>query len=151
MVVGVLSCLTFTLLLFCSSFFTTYFLSGSSDDYSYFTLLYPLGTFKDIIRAAACTLTDLPCDDTNLSARARRVKKRMQGQKPTMLSSFVRRLLLGLPTVGAGGFLSMLLSMPMPFGHWFRFNFRSRRNNGRSFSDFYTLFLLGLMLVGAVK
>ncbi|EKM61130.1 uncharacterized protein PHACADRAFT_85016 [Phanerochaete carnosa HHB-10118-sp] len=108
-VVGALSCIAFTLLLFLSSFVTTYLISGTGED-SYF---YP--TPKG---------------------------------PPTLLGKFVKRLLLGLPTVGAGSLLNMLWSLPFPITHWLRVRLR---RSGRNSSDIMTLILLTAVVIGAAR
>ncbi|KAJ3551445.1 hypothetical protein NM688_g4698 [Phlebia brevispora] len=145
-VVGILSCFAFTLLLFCSSFVTTYLISGTSDD-SYF-FVYPWDTFREVMRSVACAITDIPCDDRNVSARARRMGERMRGQRPTLLNRFVRRLLLGLPTVGAGSVLNMIWSLPFPIHSWIRMRLR---RGSRSTSDLATLIFLAAIIIGAAR
>ena len=100
------------------------------------------------MRSVVCALTDLPCDDAVISARTRRVRARLRESRPTLLNRFVRRLLLGLPTVGAGSLINMLWSLPFPITHWLRL--RLRRNN-RNGSDLIILIFLGIILIGAVR
>jgi hypothetical protein len=146
-VVGVLSCVAFTILLFLSSFITTYLISGSGDDsYLY---IYPWETFREVIRTAVCILTDQSCDNYAFSSR-RPTKLRYPTPRgpPTLLGRFVRRLLLGLPTVGAGSLLNMLWSLPFPITHWLRVRLR---RTGRNASDFMSLVLLTVVLIGAAR
>ncbi len=145
-VVGVLSGIAFTLLLFLSSFITTYLISNTGES-SYFTI-YPMETFRDVLRTAVCALTDAPCEEVILSARTRRVRARVQKAPPTLLNRFVRRLLLGLPTVGAGSILNMLFTLPIPFTHWIRVRLR---RGSRSSSDITTLILLAVIIIGAMR
>ncbi|PSS37609.1 hypothetical protein PHLCEN_2v536 [Hermanssonia centrifuga] len=105
-------------------------------------------TFRDVLRTAVCALTDAPCEEVILSARTRRVRARVQKAPPTLLNRFVRRLLLGLPTVGAGSILNMLFTLPIPFTHWIRVRLR---RGSRSSSDITTLILLAVIIIGAMR
>jgi len=148
-VVGALSCIAFTLLLFVSSFVTTYLISGTGED-SYF-IIYPWETFREVVRTAVCVLTDISCDGPrmiNRKTRGGKLQYPAPKNPPTLLGRFVRRLLLGLPTVGAGSLLNMLWSLPFPITHWLRGRLR---RSGRSTSDFMTLILLTAVVIGAAR
>lgn len=141
-----MSGIAFTLLLFVSSFVTTYLISGTGEE-SYFTI-YPWETFREVVRSVVCALTDLPCDEFTLSSRGRRVHARVQTRPPTMFNRFVRRLLLGLPTVGAGSLISTLFSLPFPITHWIRVRLR---RGSRNASDITTLIFLTVVIIGAAR
>ena len=146
-VVGVLSCIAFTFLLFFSSFITTYLISGSGED-SYF-IVYPWETFREVIRTAVCVLTDQGCDGFTYPLRKHpngKLRYPTPRKPPTLLGRFIRRLLLGLPTVGAGSILNMLWSLPFPITHWLRVRLRRTGRNG---SDVMSVILLTVVLIGA--
>lgn len=148
-VVGTLSCIAFTLLLFVSSFVTTYLISGTSED-SYF-VVYPWETFREVVRTAVCVLTDTSCNDPRAMLyknKAGKLSHPIPKRPPTLLANFARRLLLGLPTVGAGSLLNMLWSLPFPITHWLRARLR---RSSRNSSDFMTLILLAAVVIGAAR
>lgn len=148
-VVGALSGIAFTLLLFLSSFVTTWLLSGTSDD-SYF-VVYPWEVFREVIRTAVCVLTDTSCDTARTPyyrTKGSKLRYPTPRKPPTLLGRFVRRLLLGLPTVGAGSLFNMIWSLPFPITHWLRARLR---RTGRNASDFMTLILLGAVVIGAAR
>ncbi|KAI0695139.1 zf-C3HC4-domain-containing protein [Cytidiella melzeri] len=148
--VGVLSAIAFTFLLFLSSFVTTYLISGPDTSSSSWFIVYPWETFREVIRSAVCGLTDLGCDGDNLFVSSQRSRPpfRDPQKRPSLLQRFFRRLLLGIPTVGAGSLASMIWNLPFPITHWIRA--RLRRSN-RNASDFTTLLFVGIVLIGALK
>jgi hypothetical protein len=150
-VVGTLSALAFTVLLFFSSFITTYLISGPSNSSSGF-VVYPWEIFREIIRSVVCALTDVGCEDDVLSFMSNKQysppRFRDPERPPSLLYRFGRRLLLGIPTVGAGSLFSIIWNLPFPLTHWIRG--RLRRSN-RNSSDFTTLIFVGLVLIGALK
>ncbi|KIP11404.1 hypothetical protein PHLGIDRAFT_21615 [Phlebiopsis gigantea 11061_1 CR5-6] len=147
-IVGVLSGIAFTLLLFFSSFITTYLISGSSERQDSFFIVYPLETFREVIRTVVCVLTDTSCSDFISSSRTKKLRYPTPKGPPSLLGRFVRRLLLGLPTVGAGSLFSMLWSLPFPITHWLRVRLR---RTSRSASDFTTLIMLTVVIIGAAR
>jgi hypothetical protein len=71
-------------------------------------------------------------------------------RKSGLIWRLARRFLLGLPIVGAGSIVHMLLSAPFlgPV-HWLaRYRGSRRRNNSR---DFAAIFVVGLMIVGILR
>ncbi|GJE87665.1 E3 ubiquitin-protein ligase MARCH [Phanerochaete sordida] len=145
--VGLLSGVAFTLLLFLSSFVTTWLISGTGED-SY-VFVYPWETFREVIRTAVCVLADTGCDEPRLlKARGGKLRYPAPRRPPTLLGRFARRLLLGLPTVGAGSLLNLLWSLPFPITHWLRVRLR---RSGRNASDLMTLVLLTAVVIGAAR
>ncbi|KZT30632.1 zf-C3HC4-domain-containing protein [Neolentinus lepideus HHB14362 ss-1] len=153
-VVGAVSTMLFTILVLCSSFITTYFLSSLEDDSgdSYYYISYwPYDAVKDIIRAAIRILqdSDAIADNNFFTGQMRRSRPTtIPTQPPGLLKRFVQRFLLGLPVVGAGSLVHMLLSMPFPIGWIARYRAsRSRRGGG----DFATIIIVVLIIVGAAR
>ncbi|KAI0815068.1 zf-C3HC4-domain-containing protein [Irpex lacteus] len=153
-VVGSISGVAFTILLFLSSFITTYLISGPSTPSSSWFFVSPWDTFREVIRSAVCGLTDIGCDDdfplsfTSSSNRRGPPRFRDPEKPPSLLYRFFRRLLLGIPTVGAGSLFSVLWNLPFPITHWLRVRLR---RSSRSASDFTTLIFVGLVIIGALK
>lgn len=149
---GVLSAFAFTVLLFLSSFITTLLIAGSSENYSSsWFIITPWDTFREVVRSAVCGLTDLSCDDSNLYRRLRKPgasRSVVPKPPPTLFGRFIRRLLLGIPTVGAGSMLGMLINMPFPIAQWIRVRFRRSNRNA---TDFTTLIFVGIVIIGALK
>lgn len=145
-VVGTLTGIAFTLLLFFSSFITTYLISGPTNE-SYF-FYYPWDSVRDVIRTTVCVLTEGSCDDDALPGRLSKLRMPTPSGPPTLLGRFLRRLLLGLPTVGAGSMINIIYSMPFPIAHWIRV--RLRRQN-RNSTDFTALLVMTVILIGAAK
>ncbi|KAG1899305.1 uncharacterized protein F5891DRAFT_1160341 [Suillus fuscotomentosus] len=155
-VVGMISSFLFTLLVMCSSYVTTYFMS-SFDDYSsygssYYFFISPIDVGHDLIRAALRILRDqdaFPLEDD--APRLTRTNPAPFPSSPSFLKRFVRRFVIGLPMIGAGSIVHMLLSLPLlgPV-HWiarFRGN-RSRRGNS---TDIAAMIILGLLVIGIAR
>ncbi|KAF9229207.1 hypothetical protein BS17DRAFT_798810 [Gyrodon lividus] len=139
-VVGILSTLFFTLLVMFSSYVTSYFLN-SIEEQSLFGTTYffvsPFGVAQDLVRAALRILRDQDVLPPELDV-PRSLKAPMPTrfpEPPSLLNHFVRRFLLGLPMIGVGSLIHMLLSLPIMgplqcIARW-RGN-RSRRGNDRN-------------------
>jgi hypothetical protein len=71
---------------------------------------------------------------------------------PNFLKNFVSRFVLGLPLIGAGSLVHMLLSLPfLGPAHWLaRYQARGRRRNNNS-RDIAALLVVGLLLLGAIR
>ncbi|KAI0094801.1 zf-C3HC4-domain-containing protein [Irpex rosettiformis] len=147
-VVGTLSGIVFTVLLFSSSFITTYLISGPSNYSSSWFFISPWDTFREVIRSAVCGLTDMGCDEGFSFVSTQRPRFPDPQKPPSLLYRFFRRLLLGIPTVGAGSLFGMLWNLPFPITHWLRVRLR---RSSRSASDFTTLIFVGLVIIGALK
>lgn len=154
-VVGAVSSVLFTLLVLCSSFVTTYFLSSLEDspvDGYYYVSFWPYDVVRDIVRAAIRIMQDQDAilDDTLVGGRIRRPRPStpIPMKPPGLLKRLAQRFLLGLPVVGAGSLVHMLLSMPFPIGWLARYRAtRSRRGGG----DLATIVIVVLIIVGAAR
>ncbi|KAH7928554.1 hypothetical protein BV22DRAFT_1082915 [Leucogyrophana mollusca] len=159
-VVGVLSSFLFTILVLCSSYITTYFLhyfEDDSDSYhsSYFYYVSPIDVGQDLIRAALRVLQDQ--DDLlgengffGASSTAAPKPPRVQAP-PGFIKRLIQRFLLGLPLVGAGSLVHMLLSFPLlgPV-HWIaRYRGHNRRRGNTT--DLAAIVIIVLIAVGAAR
>jgi len=164
-VVGALSSIIFTIIVIFSSYITTYFMtvfeepSWSSNSYFFYSSYYisPWDVVKDLIRAALRILKEengFDFDESALFTRSTtrsNVPPAVARAPPGFFKRFIKRFLLGLPVVGAGSLVHMLLSLPFlgPV-HWlarYRGN-RSRRGDTR---DAAAMVVVVLLLVGAAR
>jgi hypothetical protein len=163
-VVGAVSSIIFTIIVIFSSYITTYFMSvfeepsWSSDSYYYsYYFISPWDVGKDLIRAALRILKDqngFEFDEEALFTQPTakiNMPPVIARAPPGVLKRFLKRFILGLPIVGAGSLVHMLLSLPFlgPV-HWlarYRGN-RSRRGDTR---DLAAMVVVVLLLVGAAR
>ena len=68
-----------------------------------------------------------------------------------LLGKLVKKFILGLPLVGIGSLIQMILSMPIlgPV-HWIA-RYRSSRGRRGSSREMTAIIVVGLMLIGAVR
>lgn len=142
-VVAAISAVVFTVLVVCSSYVTTWLLDDEHD--SWFVLA-PWAVFRNLVRTTVRSFIDVDIDPNKLLYYSTK-RKLSAANSPGILKRFLRRFLLGLPVVGAGSVLQILLSMPLPF-HWFRW--RTRRIN-RDSRDIATLIMVMVILAGAAR
>jgi hypothetical protein len=156
----------FTTIVILSSFVTTW-LIGNVDEatigggfgwswiggYGYW--VSPWDVLKDLIRAVYRLMVEQDLLEehsfTSSSSIPRQGASRTSQQSPGLFQRLFKRFVLGLPVVGAGSLIQMLLSMNflVPVQRLARFRGdRSRRNNGR---DLAALVLVVLILVGIVR
>ncbi|KAJ7492695.1 hypothetical protein FB451DRAFT_1219269 [Mycena latifolia] len=165
-VIGLISATFFTLLVLLSSFITTYFMSWfeePSESYYYrshfFYGISPFEIAQDLIRAALRILQDEDGEDGPIFGHGNTQFGHGETQFSTpspsesgIIKSFIRRFLLGLPIVGAGSIVHMLLSLGFlsPIHILARYRSSSRRRDSSS-RDIASLIIIGLLLVGAAK
>ncbi|KAJ7630863.1 hypothetical protein FB45DRAFT_979087 [Roridomyces roridus] len=161
-VVGAISAILFTMLVLISSSLTNYFISWFEDDpHSYSTGYYshsgffgsyyfvsPVDTARDLIRAALRIISDEGIDGP-LTGGDSESGAPFPRQEPGFLKSFIRRFLLGLPLVGAGSIVHLLLSMQLPLQFLTRWRASNRRRE--SSRDVASLLIIILILVGAAR
>ncbi|KAG2350283.1 hypothetical protein BDR05DRAFT_921080 [Suillus weaverae] len=155
-VVGMISSFLFTILVMCSSYATTYFMN-SFEDYSsygssYYFFISPIDVGHDLIRAALRILRDqdaFPLEDN--APRLTRTNPAPLPSPPSFLKRFVRRFIIGLPMIGAGSVVHMLLSLPLlgPV-HWIA-RFRGSRSRRGNSTDIAAMIILALLFVGIAK
>ncbi|KAF8898826.1 hypothetical protein BD779DRAFT_1464905 [Infundibulicybe gibba] len=153
-IVGSISAIVFTAIVLLSSFITTFFMSDPTvyePTASYFPFIYigsPFQTARDLIRAALRILQDedvMPGPGYSPGG-VPKITPRRTG----VLWNFCRRFILGLPIVGAGSLVHMLLSAPFlgPI-HWLaRYRGNRRRDNSRDIAAAVIIFLL---VLGALR
>ena len=158
-IVGGLSGLLFTLLVMIASYITTFFISAFETPSYYYHPLYssPLEVAQDLVTAAfrvmrdgdmASILEDNIRPSTKITPKAPLVPK----PRPGFIIRFIQRFIIGLPLVGAGSLVHLLLSVqflaPVQWLARYRGS-RSRRNNGSR--DVAALIVVSLLVVGALR
>ncbi|KAF8078726.1 hypothetical protein FPV67DRAFT_1466228 [Lyophyllum atratum] len=160
-IVGGISGLIFTFIVMLASFITTFFMTLFEEP-SYvfapsFFYISPLGLVQDLITAVLRILKDE--DVAGLFNDIPRRPKAPSGVVPPLtdsqprgfLMSFVRRFVLGLPMVGAGSLVYMLLSAPFigPL-QWLARHRGGRRRRDQS-RDIAAMVIVALVVLGAVR
>lgn len=163
--VGGLSGLFFTAIVMLASYITTYFMSAfeesTTSHYAWsFFYVSPFEVAQDLVVAALRILKEggidslfdeaIPTGRNNLHTR-RPDRLSRSTSNPGFIKRFVKRFLLGLPLVGAGSLVHMLLSvgylLPVQWLARYRGN-RNRRDNSR---DVAALIVVALLAVGAIR
>lgn len=140
---------------------------SSLDEPSYYSSSFfyvsPFETASDLIRAALRILRDEDnvaaiIDDSVMSKIYRSRGSGAPGPldppvprtPPGILKRFIRRFILGLPIIGAGSIVHMLLSLPFlgPVQWIARYRGNRRRGNSR---DMAALIVVLLLVVGAAR
>lgn len=161
-IVGGISVLLFTFLVMLASFITTFFMSSFEEPsyWGFWGVVTPYDVAHDLITAAYRVIKDgdsygLFEDNTYASNRQRDLPLNGPFEIPVprksgLIWSFVRRFLLGLPVIGAGSIVHMLLSAPfLAPVHWLaRYRGSRRRNNSR---DVAAIIVVGLLIVGVAR
>ena len=152
----------FTFLVMLASFITTFFMSSFEEPsyWGFWGVVTPYDVAHDLITAAYRVIKDgdsygLFEDNTYASNRQRDLPLNGPFEIPVprksgLIWSFVRRFLLGLPVIGAGSIVHMLLSAPfLAPVHWLaRYRGSRRRNNSR---DVAAIIVVGLLIVGVAR
>ncbi|KAK2461980.1 hypothetical protein APHAL10511_006443 [Amanita phalloides] len=162
-IVGGISALSFTFIVMLASFITTFFTSSFEEPsyWGYWGIVTPYDVAHDLIAAAYRVIKDgdtygIFDENVYLSNRQRNVlangpvEAPVPRKKSGLVWHFARRFLLGLPVVGAGSIVHMLLSAPFlgPI-HWLaRYRGSRRRNNSR---DIAAIIVVGLLFVGVAR
>ncbi|KAJ6621664.1 hypothetical protein B0H10DRAFT_1789374 [Mycena sp. CBHHK59/15] len=154
-IVGAISAILFTVLVMLSSFITTYFMSAfEGPSHSRYPIFFvsPFEIAQDIIRAVLRILQDeTGVDGPIFGQRDAPLGMPLPHSEPSILKSFIRRFLLGLPVVGAGSIVHMLLSLPFLNPVHFLARYRSNSRRRESSRDIASLIIIGLVLVGAAR
>lgn len=150
-VVAIITSFLFTTLVMCSSYLTTYFIDSFDNDHSSYTSSYyffisPIDVGQDLIRAALRILRDQ--DAFPIEEATRRTTLTTT---PSFLTRFFRRFIIGLPMIGAGSVVHMLLSLPLlgPV-HWIA-RFRGSRSRRGSSTDVAAMIIVVLLIVGIAR
>ncbi|KAI0068444.1 hypothetical protein BV25DRAFT_1911415 [Artomyces pyxidatus] len=166
--IAAISSTLFTLIVLASSFLTTSFLSTFEEptyytsDYYVFTPFWtnPFDVARELVRAALRIIQEESGGIVDPDFFMSKVSSATEGTVPDfsppatpgLLRRFIRRFVLGLPIVGAGSLVQMLLSLPLlgPV-HWIA-RFRGGRNRRDSRSrDAAAIVIVVLLVVGAVR
>ncbi|KAF9044634.1 hypothetical protein BDZ89DRAFT_1059106 [Hymenopellis radicata] len=158
-IIAAISTVLFVLLTYTSSFVTTYLMSLFQEPtvyYSYSSSLFYVSPFEvahDLVRAALRIIQDEDILDVDFSSF------RVPGTgdefpepaPPGFLKSIFLRFMLGLPLIGAGSIIHMLISLPFigPV-HWLARYRGNRRRNSNS-RDITALIIVMLLAVGAAR
>ena len=160
-VVGTVSAMLFTSLVMMSSFLTTFFVTSADEPSSYWYSFYvsPIEVVGDLVRASfrifqdeGGILEDILLSKFSPTESARRRPASPSDSKPPgVVKRFIQRFLLGLPVVGAGSLVHMLLSLPFigPV-HWLA-RYRGSRNRRGNSRDLAAIVIVGLIIIGALR
>lgn len=149
-----------------ASFITTYFMALFEEPpssivyvgYSSGVYFYsPLSVMRDLIRAALKILQDGDIaatlgivGDPATTRPASRTRALRPQAPPGLLKRFVRRFFLGLPIVGAGSLVHLLLSMPFLGPVQWLARYRGNRRRGDS-NDIAAGLIVILLVIGALR
>jgi hypothetical protein len=160
-IVGSLSAFLFTLIVMAASFVTTFFMSSfeaPTTTYSFF-YISPFEVAQDLITAAFRIIRDGDIYNffTEPVVRSPRGKgppteAPLPQHPPGIIMRLIRRFLIGLPLVGAGSIVHMLLSLQMLAPVQFVARYRasqSRRNNNTK--DIAALIVIALVIAGIIR
>jgi hypothetical protein len=160
-VIAAVSTIIFTLIVYASSFVTAAFLGvfeqGASEDSYFFSYyFYPIDTFKDLVSSTLSILNDEFGIIEHREGFRHRSKHRPAGaplstEPDALIVRLVKKFLLGLPLVGVGSLVQMILSMPIlgPV-HWIA-RYRSARGRRGSSRDMTAIIVVVLMVIGAIR
>lgn len=159
-VVAAVSAVIFTLIVYISSFITSaclgLFEQGVSDDsYVFSYYFYPIETFRDLVSSTLSILND----EFGIIGQHERLQYRGSPHRPTplvdepdrLVVKLVKKFLVGLPLVGVGSLIQMILSMPILGPVQWIARYRSSRNRRGSTRDMTAIIVVGLMLIGAIR
>ena len=155
-VVGLLSSFFFVLLVMLSSYVTSYFLA-SIEDQSMFGPTYffvsPIDVAQDLVRAAIRILRDqdiLPVElDVPQSLKAPIPTRLLE--PPGVLGRFIRRFLLGLPMIGVGSLIHMILTLPFMGPLQWVARWRGNRTRRGSDRDLAAAVIVIFIVIGAAR
>ena len=158
-IIAVVSTITFTLIVYLSSFLTAaclgLFGQGASEDSRFFSYYFsPMDTFKDLVSSTLSILNDefgIIDRHEGFHQRSNNHPAKLSTEPDTLIVRLVKKFLLGLPLVGIGSLIQMILSMPIlgPV-HWIA-RYRSARGRRASSRDITAIIVLGLMVIGAIR
>ena len=142
MIVAAISAVLFTLIVYVSSFVTAACLGPfergvSEDSYIFSSYFYPIYTFKDLVSSTLSILNDefgiIEHRDGPLPRSLHRPTS-LTPKPDSLVVRLAKKFLLGLPLVGIGSLIQMVLSMPIlgPV-HWIAHyrSFGGRRGSTR--------------------
>lgn len=142
-----------------ASYVTTFFMAAFEEPtyQSYYGVWFvsPVEVAQDLVTAAFRVirdgeLSDVLEDTASYTTARGSVNIPVARPLPSIMRRFIRRFLLGLPLVGAGSLVQMLLSMHalFPVQQIARYRGSRRNNNSR---DIAALIVVSLVIVGAFR
>ncbi len=163
--VGGLSGLFFTIIVMLASYITTYFMSAfeqptTSSYYSWsFFYVSPFEVAQDLVVAALRILREGGIDglDVAIPSPSTTTLGRQAGHSPRLPSNpgsikrFIKRFLLGLPLIGAGSLVHLLLSVGFLVPVQWLARYRGNRNRREGSRDLAALVVVALLVVGALR
>lgn len=161
-ILGGLSGLVFTAIVMLASYITTYFMAAFEEPSSYYSYSFfyisPIQVFQDLVTAAFRVLRDGDVagilDDVSFTSPTRTSNSTpptRPKQTPGLIMRFIRRFVLGLPLVGAGSLVHLLLSVQMLAPVQWLARYRGQRNRRDNSRDIAALIVIGLLVVGAAR
>jgi len=143
-----------------ASFITTFFMSAFEQPSSGSSWFYisPFEVAQDLVAAAFRVIKDGDIFDefpetvyqTSASGRSSTSSSRSRSP-PGLIKRFIRRFLIGLPLVGAGSVVHMLLSLQMLAPVQFLARYRANRRNRNNSKDMAALIIVALLVFGTVR
>jgi len=158
-VVAAVSTVVFTLIVYASSFVTAaclgLFEQGADEDsYIFSYYFYPIETFRDLVSSTLSILNDefgIIEQRGGPHRRSRQHHAPLVTKPDSLVVRLVKKFILGLPLVGVGSLIQMILSMPVlgPV-NWIA-RYRSSRGRRGSTRDITAVIVIGLMVIGAIR
>ena len=159
-VVAAVSAVIFTFIVYLSSFLTAACLGrferGVSEDSYIFSYYYydPIDTFRDLVSSTLSILNDefgIIEQRDGLHRRPQYRPTPLVAKPDSLVVRLVKKFLLGLPLVGIGSLIQMILSMPILGPIQWIARYRSSRGRRGSTRDVTAIVVVGLMFIGAVR
>lgn len=139
-----------------SSYLTSYFLTSIEEQSMFGTTYFfvsPLDVAQDLVRAAIRILRDQEILPPELD-----VPKSLESSLPTrlpeppgLLGRFIRRFLLGLPMIGVGSLIHMILTLPFMGPLQWIARWRGNRSRRGSDRDIAAAVIVIFIVIGAVR
>ena len=153
------SAVIFTLIVYLSSLVTTaclgLFEQGVSEDsYIFSYYFYPIDTFRDLVSSTLSILNDefgIIDQREGLNRRSKHRPIPLVTKPDSLVVRLAKKFLLGLPLVGIGSLIQMILSMPILGPVQWIARYRSSRGRRGSARDMTAIIVVGLMLIGTLR
>ncbi|KAF9535387.1 hypothetical protein CPB83DRAFT_801703 [Crepidotus variabilis] len=156
-VIGGLSGLLFTCIVMVASFITTYFMDALEEPSSYsgyFFYVSPFAVAQDLMTAAFRVIRDGQLDEILSQPVVQSPRSNMSSSHytpPGILRRFIHHFLIGLPLVGAGSIVHVLITLGMLAPAQFIARYRAVRSRRSSSKDVAALIVIALLAAGAIR
>ncbi|PPQ92676.1 hypothetical protein CVT25_013983 [Psilocybe cyanescens] len=149
-IVGGISGLLFTIIVMMASFITSLLMPAFEEPTEYsesYFYISPIQVARDLITAAFRVLRDGDLGDI-----PEEPSRFWSPKNPGIVRRFIRRFILGLPLVGAGSLVHMLLTAPFlgPIQWIARYRGSQNRRN-RNSQDIAAVIVVSLLIMGAIR